>query len=280
MNVFLNIPLKARPENWELPSGEEASFLSLKGHPLEGIFFKGSSAKGTVIFCHEFGADKSFCAPYASFLLKNGYDVFSFDFRGHGQSLSQDGYIPRPWTTTNEIDDLLGAVRYIKTEKGEKEAIGVIGISRGAVTAITSVPFAPEIKAVISDSAFSTLETIVSYIQKWAPIFSSLRFVYTRMTSGSYLVLAKMSAKMAEIKYRIRFPSLKKTLQEYPVPILFIHGKQDSFIGYRHAQFLFERSCGPKDVWIVDKARHNEVIKVAPEEYARNAVRFFDKYLV
>lgn len=285
MNVFLNIPLKAKPENWTLPSGEEVSFLSSKGHPLNGIFFKANNplppakASPTIIFCHEFGADKSFCAPYSAFLLKEGYNVFSFDFRGHGQSLSQDGYIPRPWTTRSEIDDLVGAVRYIKKRGGSREAVGILGISRGAVTAITSAPFAPEIKAIVSDSAFSTLETMIAYMQKWASIFSSLTFVYRHMTYRSYLVLAKMSIAMAEIKYRVKFPSLKKILQKHPVPILFIHGKQDSFIDHKHAQFLYEKSCGPKEAWIIEGARHNEGIKVAPEDYARRAVSFFNKYV-
>jgi fermentation-respiration switch protein FrsA (DUF1100 family) len=279
MNVFLNIPLKAMYEHWPLTSGEEVSFLSLKGHPLKGVFFKGEAAeKGTIIFCHEFGADKSFCAPYNSFLLKNGYNVFSFDFRSHGQSLGQDGYIPRPWTTQNEIDDLLGAVRYIE-KNGGKNSIGVLGISRGAATAITSIRFAPGIKAIVSDSAFSTLETMIGYMQKWVAIFSSLRFVNKRMNYRSYSIMAKMSIKMAELKYRLRFPSLTKALEKHSIPILFIHGKQDSFIGYKHAEFLYEKSPGPKAIWLIEKARHNEGIKVAPEQYARNVVNFFDKHL-
>lgn len=279
MNVFLNIPLKATPEYWTLPQGEEVSFLSIKGHPLKGILFKANNSKSTIIFCHEFGADKSFCAPYSSFLLRSGYNVFSFDFRGHGQSLSQNGYIPRPWTTQNEIDDLLGAVRYIKQERGIGEAIGLLGISRGAVTAIVSIPFAPEIKAIVSDSAFSTLETMISYMQKWVSIFSSLSLVYNRMNYQSYLVLGKMAMKMAEIKYHLRFPSLRKTLERYSLPIFFIHGKQDSFIDYRHAQFLYEKSIGPKQIWLIEGARHNEGIKVVPDDYAQKVVEFFSKYI-
>ncbi len=274
------------PEHWPIPFGEEVSFLSLKGHPLKGIFFKGALSRGagergnpTIIFCHEFGADKSFCVPYSSFLLENGYNVLSFDFRGHGQSLSQNGYVPRPWTTLKEIDDLLGAVRYIKERKDTGEDIGVLGISRGAVTAVTSSPFAPEIKAIVSDSGFSTLRTMISYMQKWVSIFTSTAFIYKRLNYRSYSILAKMSIKMAEIKYRIRFPSLEKTLAEYHLPVFFIHGKQDSFIDHSHARFLYEKSSGPKEIWIVDGARHNEGIKVAPQEYARNALGFFDKYL-
>lgn len=286
MNVFLNIPLKAMPEHWPIPSGEEVSFFSLKGHPLKGIFFKAvpshrasESTNPTIIFCHEFGADKSFCVPYSSFLLENGYNVLSFDFRGHGQSLSQNGYVPRPWTTMNEIDDLLGAVRYIVERNDTQEDIGVLGISRGAVTAITSSPFAAGIKAIVSDSGFSTLQTMISYMQKWVSIFTSTAFIYKRLNYRSYLVLAKMSIKMAEIKFRIRFPSLEKILAECHLPIFFIHGKQDSFIEHTHARFLYEKSLGPKEIWIVDGARHNEGIKVAPQEYARKAVGFFDKYL-
>lgn len=282
MNVFLNIPLKAMPENWPLPpGGEEVSFFSLKGHPLKGVFFKGRAA-ATIIFCHEFGADKSFCAPYSQFLLENGYSVFTFDFRGHGQSLCQNGYLPRPWTTTNEIDDFLGAVRYLLNRPDPNNPpppLGAIGMSRGAVTAIIAAPLAPEIKAIVSDSAFSTVQTMVTYMQKWVAIFSRTPFIYRRLTYRSYLTLGLMSIKMAEIRYKLRFPSLEKALLASPRPIFFIHGRQDSFIDFQQAQFLSEQSAGPKELWLVEGARHNEAVKVAPEEYSRRVTAFFKKYV-
>lgn len=282
MNVFLNIPLKAMPENWPLPpGGEEVSFFSLKGHPLKGVFLKGQAA-ATIIFCHEFGADKSFCAPYSRFLLENGYSIFTFDFRGHGQSLSQNGYIPRPWTTMNEIDDLLGAIRYLRSRpdlNNPPPPLGVIGMSRGAVTAITAAPWAPEIKAIVSDSAFSTVRTMVTYMQKWVAIFSRTPFIYRRLTYRSYRFLGLMAMKMAEIRYKLRFPSLEKALLASPRPIFFIHGRQDSFIDFQQAQLLYEISSGPKELWLVEGARHNEAVKVAPEEYSRRVTAFFKKYV-
>lgn len=287
MNVFLNLPLKAVAGDWVLPPGEEVMFLSLKGHPLSGIFFRGGG-KATIIFCHEFGSDKSFSVPYSKFLLESGYNVFAFDFRGHGQSLNQDGYIPRVWTTTNEIDDLLGAIHYIRTMPDlEIGSFGVLGVSRGAATALTAIPFAPEIKAVVSDSAFSTLETITDYMQKWVTIFAYVPFIYHRFSSfvirrinyRSYRLLGRMAMKTAQLRYRFRFPSLEKVLSTSPVPVLFIHGCQDSFINFHHARFLYEKSAGPKELWLVEGARHNEAVKVAPEEYARKVTDFFKKYL-
>lgn len=281
MTIFLNIPIKAESKYWTLSRGEEVRFLSLRHHPLKGILFKTAEfCKTTIIFCHEFGGNSSFCAPYISFLLKNGYNVFSFDFRGHGESLCQDGYTPTPWATMYEIDDILGAVRYIVKEREDLGGnIGILGISRGAVSAITSIPFAPEIKAIVSDSAFSTLQTMIFYMQKWVSIFAILPFIYKRFKYRFYSILGKMAMKMAEIKYRICFPSLEKTLERNSVPIFFTHGKQDSYIDCKHAQYLYEKSIGPKELWIVEGARHNEGLKVAPEEYAQKVVNFFKKYL-
>jgi uncharacterized protein len=63
-------------------------------------------------------------------------------------------------------------------------------------------------------------------------------------------------------------------------PLLMIHGEGDTYIKPDMARTLFERATGaPKKLWIVPKAKHNQALHVAGDEYARTVVQFFDAHL-
>ena len=48
-----------------------------------------------------------------------------------------------------------------------------------------------------------------------------------------------------------------------------IHGEGDTYIKPEMAKALFERARGPKELWIVPKAKHNQALSVAGDEYHR-----------
>ena len=52
-----------------------------------------------------------------------------------------------------------------------------------------------------------------------------------------------------------------------------------TYIKPEMAKALFERARGPKDLWVVPKAKHNQALNVAEDEYHRRLVAFFDQYL-
>ena len=82
----------------ELP-GQELEFRSLDGTSLRGALMRGrsleSSGQATIIFCHEFGANKNSSLRYCQGLLEAGFDVFAFDYRNHGHSSYEPSYTPR-----------------------------------------------------------------------------------------------------------------------------------------------------------------------------------------
>src|SRR5204862_4225889 len=105
--------------------------------------------KGMVIFAHEYSSDMYSCARYCCPLLKAGYDVFTFDFRGHGESSGEPGYHPRQWPSEREVNDMLGAIAYVEDwlqRQGRPLEIGLFGISRGGGAAILASQHNPAIK--------------------------------------------------------------------------------------------------------------------------------------
>jgi uncharacterized protein len=60
---------------------------------------------------------------------------------------------------------------------------------------------------------------------------------------------------------------------------LMIHGAADTYISELMARTLFDLARGPKELWLVPGARHNQSINVAGAEYTHRVVAFFDQHL-
>jgi fermentation-respiration switch protein FrsA (DUF1100 family) len=58
-----------------------------------------------------------------------------------------------------------------------------------------------------------------------------------------------------------------------------IHGEGDTYIKPEMAKALFERARGPKELWLVPNAKHNQALTAAEGEYHRRVAEFFDRNL-
>jgi pimeloyl-ACP methyl ester carboxylesterase len=244
----------------------------------------GTGPKGMIIFAHEFSSDMYSCARYCRPLLKAGYDVFSFDFRGHGESSLQPGYQPRQWPTNHELDDVLGAIAYVEDwleSRGRPVEVGLFGISRGAGAAILAAQNNKTVKAIIADGAFSSDTTLEHLMKRWAYIFAKVRFVYENHPPQFWRFLRWLLFCECRKRLNCTFPSVRKALtrMEGPRPIFFIHGERDSYIPVEQSHMLYELAPGPKFLWVVPAAKHNQSAVLRPEHYAARTVAFFDHYL-
>jgi fermentation-respiration switch protein FrsA (DUF1100 family) len=78
----------------------------------------------------------------------------------------------------------------------------------------------------------------------------------------------------------VRYVNLERAIHRLaPRPFFMIHGEKDSYIKPSMARVLFDRAGEPKEFWQVPGAKHNQAIEVAPEEYRRRVLEFFEAYL-
>lgn len=293
VRLMLNIirdtppPLAMGPRDFERIDGERITFRAFDNLNLCGMLLRGNHGgrpKGMVIFSHEFSSDMYSCARYCRPLLASGYDVFSFDYRGHGESSQEPGYQPRQWPSDREVNDMLGAIAYVEElldREGRPPEIGLFGISRGAGAAILACVHNTRVKAIITDGAFSS-DTVLEYLMKrWAYIFAKVRFVYENHPPQFWRFLRWLLFRECRRKLNCTFPSVRKALRamQPPRPTLFIHGERDSYIPVEQSQLLYEAAPGPKSLWVVPGAKHNQCVVVRPEYYALRTVSFFDEYL-
>jgi len=279
-------PLSMGPRDFLRIPGEPVSFRAFDGLALRGMFVfgeHGGRPKGMILFAHEFASDMYSCARYCRPLLGAGYDIFTFDFRGHGQSSCPENYQPRQWVTQHELADMMGALAYVEDwleAQGRPPEVGLFGISRGAGAAIIAAARNPCVRAIVADGAFSNDTTLEYLMKRWAYIFAKVRFVYENHPPQFWSFLRWLLFRECKRKLHCEFPSVRKAIPRMkPRPILFIHGEKDSYIPYEQTQLLYALAGRPKHLWIVPGAKHNQSVVTQPQRYADRTVAFFDKYL-
>ncbi len=281
-NVFLNSTISAPPQTqWEI-KGEVVKFLSLDGVELKGVFVPHRTEKGgggTIIFAHEVGAGLNSYERYCAFLLDEGYNIFSFDFRGQ-HAEKNTNYNPTQWASENEYHDLLGAIAYVEGRCDvDPERIGLFGVSRGATTCLCVLGRSTGIKAVVCDGAFSTRATLTSYIRRWSTIYFP-RWAAKRLPRLVVAYIGYFGLKLAQRKLGLKILSVEWSLWENrDTPAFIIHGKKDRYIDPRHACWLYDRIRASKQMWIVEGAKHNEAVTLAPDEYRRRITEFVKEYV-
>jgi pimeloyl-ACP methyl ester carboxylesterase len=286
INLFLDTPLPvtANLQDFAPPDGEVVFFPSLEGRRLRGLFIDrppGAPDRGTVLFCHEFGSDLTSAGRYAWPLVKAGYTVFTFDFRGHGASFTPPHFEPRYWPSNHDVNDILAALAFVESRSNvAPRGVGILGISRGASAAVIAAALSRSVKCLAVDGVFSTDFSIDELMKRWAQIFAGIDLARADRTASVYRFFRALLMFYVELKCRCRFPSTRRALLKLDtVPMLFIQGERDAYVRPEQTQVLFEMKPGAKDLWICPGAKHNQAVAADPKTYARKLTDFFGRHL-
>jgi pimeloyl-ACP methyl ester carboxylesterase len=274
----LFFPLRVTPKE----KGELVEFTSEDGLKLAGSYFKARTdgRAGVIVFCHEFLSNRWSCQAYVDSLRDLGFDIFSFDFRNHGNSGKAEGYKPIQWLTDHEVKDLRAALAYLRTRPDRDPAgFGLFGVSRGGNTALVVAAEQPDVWGVVTDGAFPTRGTMYTYIMKWAEIYITVPALRKAIPKFCYHYVSWMARQSSQRQLKCKFPNVEKAVSRLsPRPWLAIHGEKDTYIGPGIARDLVERARQPKDLWIVAGAKHNRCREREPEAYAARLLDFVDRF--
>ena len=195
--------------------------------------------------------------------LSKKYDVITFDFRGHGESTGLFTW------TANETQDLRLIIDYAKKHGYKK--IGIIGFSLGAAITLIESSQSRDIDSLISVSSPYDFWKIDYHFWE-EEMFNDLKLNLGPKGKGKGIKPGNPFLK------KIRPINIVHKIS--PIPILFIHGKDDWLIKPKHSEKLFEKSRQPKEIKIIEKAGHAEMIFDSfPEEFIRICINWFQKTL-
>ena len=201
---------------------------------------------------------------YAPAFHRHGYDVLMFDFRAHGRSggdLISLGH--------HERKDVLAAIRFLKQRGIER--VGLLGFSMGGGIAMLSAPLSPAVRAVVSDSGFATLDSIVAGGLREKRVPEPLAGGLGRLIIHC---IAWRVGRSLPNAYPIHWVH-----QVAPRGLLIIHGSRDTFVPEADARALYERAGEPKELWIHPDAGHREIDRQAGDAYLDRILAFFDRFV-
>ena len=272
------LPLRVAP----IEGGEDLRFRTSDGLDLAGTYLKSRTDRrsGVLVFCHEYLSDRWSVLPYADHLRDQGFDLFSFDFRNHGESPSDPDYSPLQWVTEHEVIDLEAALAFLKARPDADPAgVGLFGVSRGGGTALCVAGRDPRVWGVITDGAFPTRGTMLAYILRWAEIYVGNPVFWKAVPTFVFDFLGWAARVRTQMKLKCRYANVERGVARLaPRPWLAIHGQKDAYIGVDIARGLFERAGEPKELWIVEGAKHNRCREKDPIQYPARVSSFVRRF--
>lgn len=282
VRIFQEKPLFIIPRGVPHDDAEPVALRSVDGLTLRGCYFKTKqpARKGVILFGLEYGSDRWASRQYCERLVSAGYDVFAYEPRNQGESDKDPEYEPLQWVTDKDVADMRTAVNYLKERPdADPRGIGLFGISKGGSTGYLVASHEPAILCLATDGAYATYTTVVPYMQRWIKIYSDRRRLQRLLPTWFYGLVGVTGLNRVARNRGVTYPSVEKALTRIRRPVFMIHGEGDTYIKPEMAKILYERIAGPKELWLVPKAKHNQAIAVMEGEYHRRIVEFFDKNL-
>lgn len=260
--------IKASAREWMDKQRLEAVYIpSGDGLWLHAFYLRAEKPSDKlVIFHHGFTGGAMDNAAHAMFFHNLGYEVLLPELRAHGESEGK-------YVGFGILDrfDTLEWVRYSRKRFGSGVKILLHGTSMGASTALMALgldEIQETVSAVIADCAFTSPYEILAHVIKNdyhlppAPILKA---------AG---ILAKKDAGYSFDEY-----STLDALRGNNVPVLFIHGREDTFVPTWMSRKNYEACPGKKELLIVDNAGHGSSVFENQPLYERTEEEFTRLYL-
>ena len=218
-----------------------------------------------VLLLHGRSQNRLSMIPYAEFLLGSGYGVVMMDARAHGESggsIATYGHVER--YDERAILDAL-------TTAEHPQHVFAMGESMGAAVALQSAAIDPRIEGVVAEGAFRNLHEVMFD-------YAGLRMsAFLGKTIFRPVEMLAVHETEHQVGFRFDEVSPEASVAARRFPILLISGLSDHNVPKRHSQAIFLAASGPKELWLVPKARHQKAMQAAPEEFQSRILRFFSR---
>jgi uncharacterized protein len=216
----------------------------------EGVTLRGwrcdaaSHRRGTLVFMHGIGDNRASVVGAIDRFVVKGFDVVAYDSRAQGESTG-DACTYGYWEK-RDLHYVLDAV--------SAGPVLLLGTSLGGAVALQEAADDSRVIGVVAAEVFSDLRTVA---QERAPRV---------LTQG----IIRRAFSIAERRgdFRIDEVSPVEAARRIRIPVLLIHGSQDTDTPPDHSRRVLAALAGPKELLLVEGARHNESLR-SPETWQR-----------
>jgi alpha-beta hydrolase superfamily lysophospholipase len=241
-----------------LPAGFSAQSVSIPGvgHSIAGWWVDAGNGLPVVLLLHAVRADRSTMVSRAQLLMQHGFSVLLIDLQGHGET-------PGEAITLGfrESADVVAAREWIRRSASGRK-IGVVGCSLGGA----SVLLAPQLSgfdAVVLEAVYPRIARAVEN-----RIHIRLGFLAP--------VLTPLLLMQLEPRLHIAASDLEpiRSISRLGAPVLIAGGSKDEHTTLEETRELFDAAPAPKSLWIVEGARHQDLLAYDRQGYEKHVVGF------
>lgn len=244
---------------------EDVYITSDDGLKLHGLWLPADNPRGTVLFAH--GYRSCILVDFGlafEFYHAHGMNLLIPDQRAHGKS--QGNFIT---FGVKESKDMQRWIDYHNAHCGNYPVM-LSGLSMGATTMLNLADkeLPENVKGIIADCGFTSPNDILSSVftrVTHLPAVPSLWItdVFTRVFAG----------------FSIYQCDTRKSLSKCRIPVLLIHGTDDSFVPCEMTKKAYSACGGPKELLLVEGAEHGVSFLVDKESYTQAVTAFMDRIL-
>ena len=257
--------MKIENEKW-LSENAKDVYISNKKLNLHSYEVKSKKeSKIWIIAVHGYTDSAYFMVNSAKIFLSYGYNVLIPDLRAHGKS--EGKYIGMGWL---DKDDIRLWIDWIIDRDPEAEIV-LHGISMGAATVmmVSGLDLPDNVKAAVEDCGYTSVWDI--FADELKALFHLPPFPVMNMYSVMSRIITGYTPKEA---------SSLDMLSESEIPMLFIHGDDDHFVGTYMLDICFDaKRNGDKEKLLVPDAGHGEAYLREPELYFNTVHEFISRYV-
>lgn len=243
---------------------EDVYITSGDGLKLHGTFFSCPGSKRAVVCFHGYTSEGlNDFSSIAKFYLEHGFNLMVVDERAHGKS--EGTYIG--FGCLDRQDGKLW-MEYVAERLGEDCQMMLHGISMGGATVLmsTGLELPPQVKAVVSDCAFTSAWEVFSHV---------LGTMY-HMPAFPVMQIADRMARR-EAGYGLDECNAREEVGKAKVPVLFIHGDADTFVPCSMVYELYDACRSPKELLVIKGASHAEAYYKDTGSYEAAVGRLIDR---
>lgn len=194
-----------------------------------------------------------------------GFNVLLPDLRGHGES--EGGAVYMGWEERHEV------IRWIEIADeifGGNTQIVIHGISMGGATTMIAAGdsnLPPTVRCAIEDCGYTSVQDAFSV--SWDEDLKFLKFP-----------LFNLGDMWCRILYGWGFSEASplNCMRDCNLPMLFIHGEQDSLLPVEMVHRLYEAKPGKKELWILPGVDHGAAYLDYPKVYTERVQTFVEDY--
>jgi len=246
-----------------LPIGFAAQQVSIpsQGHAIAGWWIDSQANTPVVLLLPAIRADRSSMVSRATLLRSRGFSVLLIDLQAHGETPGDE--ITLGWWESRDVEAAIGWVK----SRFPGRRVGAIGCSLGGASVLLGHQPAG-FDAIVLEAVYPRIGRAIENrirlrVGALAPLLTPLLLVQIPLRLGI------SPHDLEPIRY----------IADVGAPVLVAAGSRDEHTTLGESEELYGTAVQPKQLWIVEGARHQDLFAYDSAGYEAHVIEFLVRYL-